>query len=276
VNGPHLLEEAKWAVDLWKRMKSETFESPKAEAKFVQAAHQEVLDAVRAKRGMYQAFLKPLKFASHKAVTQKRKDVGDKAFTENAPRNRSPNFAHNLFAKSPLESVHEIGPQIFTRLTGQKFVKKSDRVELAAKGIKMARQEHRPMVLVFFRQRVRAGEKLTDPGRHTHAFMNWLEGERSRHRDLHEAVVVLVPSSELPALSGLVDLPVYDFGRINSDTTAVIANFDGSQVTALGIDRDQFGGDWDNPNNPLADALFQASRTAELERSRLARSDRKQ
>ena len=106
--------------------------------------------------------------------------------------------------------------------------------------------------------------------------MKWLEGERSRHQDLYEAVVVLVPSSELPALSGLVDLPVYDFGRTNSDTTVVIANPDGSQVTALGIRPNQFGGDWDATNNPLAAALSQASRTADLKRAGLVRSGAKQ
>ena len=274
VRGKRLHDEAWWATEIWRQIKFERIKTHTSQSNLVYWAHKEYEAVQTTSSKEYRSML---------AQSKKSSVWANQTLYEKRPVYNSAHYYFSAGTFSPT-SVLSLGPKAFSSLTDQKYVAIDKRVRLAAEGIERAKKEHRPIVLVFYRGtgnhnpviRFGVGSGKTQklrPDNVTQTYMNWLTYERDKTKELQNANIVFAPVSEQPALSGLVDLPVYNLNLQSDDSFAVVvANPDGSEVASVAMSGEDFPAQfykvhrrWHNKANPLVDALAQATETAKVE-----------
>ena len=263
IGGPvlasQLLEDAKWAVNIGQQL-----EDQNSQVKFVQQAHLLELDKLNQSE---RALRRPPQVTEDQSVSVEEIQHLTYRRSQRIRYILKSKRAHQIFSEQPLANISEIGRRIFQKLAGQQYVDNRDRVEKAAEGIEKAKNESRPLVLVFFSDgHIFPSQRNPQADIVPYIMKKLSQPSRRMKNDLAEAVVVAIPIDERPALSQLVNLPIYKTeGR---SLTVAIANPDGSEVVSQGGQNIDF--------NALSDKLFLASREASLQRAKILYADGKE
>ena len=274
VSGPvsksKLLEEAKWAVDVYQQMLDKQIKDHSQQAEFVRAAHlakfgvrpdefkrvasdqmevawreyQSRMNEYQARVKEHQARVETYGAASEAGTYIRPVPSLDILARRHAAKllDRGPDHghrsdrAHQIFAAEPLASIVDIEARVFEELTDERFIHNRNRVYNAAEGVELAKEQRRPLVFVFYKETHggRYGDQR-QPNEAAQLIMNDIRARRRKSKIMRNAVFISLPIREQAALTQLVDIPVYELDESSSGSVAVVvADPDGKQVVAEG------------------------------------------
>lgn len=275
INQFTLLQEAEWAVDVYKQMKEHRIKDLGQQANFVKAAHLAEFNVspyhfesvarshLQTAWSEYNARVRKYVVAANSGTplrpvpsveTFARRSAARLLGMEQKVRTGI-DQSHLIFAAQPMASVSEIGPRVFEELTGEKYVQDRSLVYEAAEGVELAKKKCYPLIFIFYKPDYRGY-----PSDETQIITGNLLDLRRNSPALRKTVIVSLPIREQPALTQLVDLPTYDLhGYSSGNTIIVIADSYGRQIVAEG------GGSQINFEN-LSEGFDRASKIASAAR----------
>ena len=243
VSGARLLKEAAWAVNTYERILAKAPKRLRTQAKLLQQAHLAELNTTLA--AFDQQYRRELP-ESRKAVIEKVQEIAKRRSQRReyshdpvvpaevearrrAVRHFRGSKSHQILAAEPLASFSHISRRLFEELTGEKYAQRRSRVFSASAGLKLAREQSKPVLLILYRGHGKYRDELD---KSTTQWLQKITRQTPVVQPLRHFVVVTLPLRELAALSNLSDQPAYELPR-RSRVSLVLANPDGRQAGVL-------------------------------------------
>lgn len=143
-----------------------------------------------------------------------------------AARSLGGDRVHQILAAQPLAPLKAVYRELFEELANEEVNPVRGRVFSAARALKDAREEDKPVLFVFYE-----GEgEVNEADESTRQQVAELLNSRPVKGLLRYFAVVMLPRDELPALSNLVDVPVYEMPS-GSSTVFLLAESSGKKRT---------------------------------------------
>ena len=233
ISADQLLREATWAVKTYSDALTTAPKNLLAQRKLVEQAH---LVTLHEEVSSFQSRVKA-------EMPRASQDYYDKMHRDRAGRKRPPepaivvarrraaqqlggDRAHQLMAAQPLAPFTEVYREVFEKLTNERVIENRGIVYAAAEGLKQARENGRPILLVLYEG-------------HGDYKDEWDDKTKDLVQDvfytprvapvLRQYITIFIPKRQLAALSNLADLPVYAVGQ-KSSPLLITANSRGEQV----------------------------------------------
>lgn len=245
VSPERLLQEGKWAMEVYARARSEAPDDLKRQLKIVEAAHlaklntnlsdytgrvrEQLPHARESHTRSMQARAKRRGRNPHEYRRLSNDDSPDLIARRKAAESYHGERAHQILAAEPLAMFAQIRKRAFEKLSGEKFAEARDGVYLAAQGFARARQRDLPILLVLYKGH---GKDRDEYDTKTEQLVNDVFRQRPVSEPLKTYVVVTLPLRELAALSNLADTPNYELAS-KSTPSLVITDASGKQISAL-------------------------------------------
>lgn len=222
VSAEKLLEAARWAVNAYDQAREAGGKDADARKLIVEHAHLRQLGVepdryYRAVRAAWPAALE--EFQAMRALRNYRRSSHDSrrqtadmlrptlvAARRKAARGLPGERIHQILAAQPLAPLKEVYRELFEELADEEVNSVRGRVLSAARVLKEAREQERPVLFIFYRGQ----DESKEPDETTRQLLANLLYSRNVRALLRHFAVVLLPRDELSALSNLVDVPVYE------------------------------------------------------------------
>lgn len=240
-----LLQEAEWALDLYRRTLAEAPDNLKRQFKIVEEAHLAKLHtnpgdydrrvaehlprARETARKMAQDYAGQRGTNPYETLRISHVDPPELIARRRAAESFGGDPAHQILAAEPLVMFSHVRKRAFEKLSGEKFADERNGVYLAAEGFRQARERDLPILLVLYRGH---GKDLDQYDSQTEQLVNDVFRQPPVSEPLKSYVVVTLPLRELAALSNLAETPSYELAA-SPTPNLVIADSSGHQIAAV-------------------------------------------
>lgn len=244
VGADKLLKEARWAMEVYARARSESPDKLAKQAEFIQTAHLEKLGATMSDfRRMIEKELpharqnyahkvsdyrKKMASARHKSSYTK-PPVPELAAARRAAEKLHGSRASQILAAQPLPEFYDVRQHMFERLANEDFNQHRWRIESAAEGLATAQEHGRPIMLVLYKGH---GKDKLEFDHATKQFFDTTIRDRYIDAVVKDYVVVSIPLRELSALSSLAEVPLYDLSH-KSTPNIILTRPNGQQFAEV-------------------------------------------
>ena len=256
VQAERLLQEARWALQTYQDAVQSAPDDVIEQTRFIELAHLTALKTDRDRfntlvqnempkaNGDYQSRMQSYRQqrSNHSHYTSRRVPEILRVSTEITARRRaarrlSGDRAHQILAAQPLAPLSDVYRELFEKLTGERANDQRGLVYSAAKGLQHARESNLPVLLVFYNGHGENNEQFDSA---MERLVDNVFRSPSVATPLQTFVVVSVPIRQIPALSNLAELPVYELPS-GSRPALIITKPNGEEVGSMpgSVDPDQ-------------------------------------
>jgi hypothetical protein len=242
-----LLQEARWALDTYERA-LQVSSDPQERVRFVEASHLAALNSDHTRfASLVQNELGRANdeywssFRSHRQQPRGRWQSASyrppeilRVPPEVTARRRAANRlggdqAHRILAAQPMAPLAQVYRPLFEKLTGERANDRRGLVYRAAEGLQHARENKLPLLIVAYDGR---GENREEFDSAMERLVANVFNHPTAAQPLNACAVVAVPIRQMPALSNLADLPVYQLPS-GSRPALIVAEPTGEPIASL-------------------------------------------